>query len=240
MKSIATNKNYLRQMNIFFLSWITSLCAKYHNNIHLNKMLSEYVQLLSTAHWMCAENDEEKLAQLSSLHQSGLLWKKTHHNHPQAVWTRSYVGNYRWLVRLALAVAQERTARFGTKHKAEIALAWLVSHEPVLPTVPEQNTGMVTGVDVTAPPLCMPDDCKISDDVVDCYRAYYLSDAKSKLRWWRPKTRAIERDDSRDYAPGWLPDTVQLSPPKYFTEKLERLRNPRAKKRKRVEKEQAK
>ena len=89
-------------MNIFVLSRKPKLCAAYHCDKHVVKMIIEYTQMLSTTHFY--------LTGKSPL-------KPTHKNHPCTVRVMKSVHNYNWLVELAIAVSDEYTARYGKIHK---------------------------------------------------------------------------------------------------------------------------
>ena len=72
-------------MNIFFLSENSKVCAKYHCDKHVVKMIVEYAQLLSTAH------------RASDGYSGDSCYKTTHKNHPSAIWSRESDTNYVWL-----------------------------------------------------------------------------------------------------------------------------------------------
>jgi hypothetical protein len=88
-------------MNIFYLHRDVWQCAKMHCDVHVNKMILESAQLLSTAH-----------------HELGSTapYKTTHKNHPSAVWARSGRYQYQWLYRLLEALSDEYTFRYGKVH----------------------------------------------------------------------------------------------------------------------------
>ena len=60
-------------MNIFLLDYNLDICASYHNDKHVVKMILEYAQLLSTCNRFIGMNEG---------------YKMTHFNHPCAVWVR--------------------------------------------------------------------------------------------------------------------------------------------------------
>lgn len=89
-------------MNIFKTSECPIESAKALSDIHVNKMLLESLQLLSTAHVVV---DGVQVA-----------YKKTHVNHPCAIWCRESKANYMWLFQHAKALSEEYTFRTGKVH----------------------------------------------------------------------------------------------------------------------------
>lgn len=144
-------------MNIFFLSLAPSVCAAFHGNKHVIKMILETTQLLCTAWHM---TDPEHAIYTP-------CYKKTHYNHPCAVWARESRANYRWLCRLGLALCREYSYRYyGRTHKCEAYLRDLLRNVPPLP-----DAGF------TPPRLAMPDQFK-GRDAVAAYRAYYAAEKR--------------------------------------------------------------
>lgn len=98
-------------MNIFALSLNVILCAIYHHDKHVVKMILEYAQILSTCHHvMDPENANPK------------LYKKIHVNHPCCIWVRESVENYKWLYSLFKELCKEYTFRYNKVHKTETRL----------------------------------------------------------------------------------------------------------------------
>ena len=64
-------------MNIFFLSLNPYLCAIYHCDRHVVKMILEYAQILCTVHHLCNSNPNPK------------LYKPAFNNHPDTIWART-------------------------------------------------------------------------------------------------------------------------------------------------------
>lgn len=146
------------KMNIFFLSFDARKAAEHHCDKHVVKMILETAQLLYSAHWSQAR---------LSLPQNA--YKKTHVNHPCAIWTRESGANYRWLCELGLALCDEFTFRYGGVHRTRAHLLWLAANPPPLPEV-----------GVTEIRQAMPDEYK-RPNVVEAYRTYYREN-KLKLR----------------------------------------------------------
>jgi hypothetical protein len=134
-------------MNIFYLDRDPTVCAKYHCNKHVVKMVLETAQLLSNAHWLTNGSGPYKL---------------THAKHPCTQWVLKSKENYTWLANLGLALAKEYTHRYGKVHKTQSVIEYLISNVPSLPEEP-----------FTDPPQCMPEFCK-QQDTVEAYRNYYV------------------------------------------------------------------
>jgi len=94
-------------MNVFYLDSDPKQCAMLHTDKHVVKMILEYSQLLSTAHYVCDGATPEG------------MYKPTHINHPSAVWVRKSEHNYIWLCNLLLELCNEYTYRYAKTHKVE-------------------------------------------------------------------------------------------------------------------------
>ena len=156
-------------MNIFILDTDPVQSAKWLCDKHVVKMVIETAQLLSSAHW--------KLG-------SKAPYKPTHSNHPCAVWARSSLQNYQWLVTHGLSIADEFEARYGKVHKTKDVLLWLRDNLP--PTIPSKG---LTPFAVAIKPEYQSQSDKT--DVVSLYRTYYKLDKarfatwkRSKPAWW--------------------------------------------------------
>jgi hypothetical protein len=160
-------------------------------------MLLESTQLLWTAqHVLAAEAgavvpDVETAPPTATGRTGG--YRATHKNHPCAKWARATIGNYRWLVALALSLADEYHYRFTelqerarprrptqggrsdaphASHACEVHVAWLRDHEP--PALAAANGPL------TWPALAMPLEFKVSPSPVACYRAFYVGSKKAR------------------------------------------------------------
>lgn len=145
-------------MNIFYLNENPKQAAKDLFDEHVLKMSIESAQLLCTAHW---ETGAEA------------PYKRTHKNHPSAIWTRASVDNYMWVVEHGLAICEEFTERYGKDHKTRLVLEWCKENIPNIP-----NTGF------TQPPQCMPEEYHCSNPV-QAYRDYYIHDKLPRGLGWR-------------------------------------------------------
>lgn len=137
-------------MNIFVLDEDPVLAAQYHCDKHVVKMITESVQLLSSAYYFTGQ---EHLAP----------YRLSHAKHPCAIWARTSWDNWAWLCILAGELYKEYKFRYGSRlHRAGELVPYLANNQPNLPSI-----------GYTPHPLCMPEDCKISSSPVECYREYY-------------------------------------------------------------------
>jgi len=161
-------------VNIFYLDKSPVLAAQMQVNKHVVKMILESAQLLCTSHHMCPKHDlPEK------------FYKKTHYNHPSAIWARESVDNYKWLCDHAMALCEEYTYRYGKTHASRGVIQWCCDNIPDLPDV---------GPTPVRP--AMPDEF-IEDDPVSSYRNYYFYDKGKNIKcewkvrsapsWWNTK-----------------------------------------------------
>jgi hypothetical protein len=152
-------------MNIFVLSLCPSLCAKYHNDKHVVKMILEYAQLLCTAHHELDNNPNSN------------LYKSAFKNHPCAIWVRESSGNYCWLYILFKYLCKEYTYRYSNKlkkkhHMAEIKLLDILHNVPS--NIPFGN--------ITKFPQAMPDDVKHNNSII-AYKQYYNKYKRPFCKW---------------------------------------------------------
>lgn len=155
-------------MNIFFLDRDPIKAAKYHGNKHCVKMILEYAQLMSTAHHV-----------LGSSIDADVLYRKTHMNHPSAIWVRQSAANYQWLYSLFCAVCDEYTFRYGKVHKTDQKLREILSQLP---------TGIPVGK-FSQPPQAMPEDCHCKCSVT-AYRKYYMTH-KAHIAEWKYRRQPV-------------------------------------------------
>lgn len=149
-------------MNIFFLDRHPSLCAEYHYDKHVVKMILESAQLLSTAH---------------HLSDSVGPYKVTHANHPSAIWARSSVNHYSWLYCLMLSLGREYQHRYGKVHKT------IRDHGDTLWETPRA----IKAQGWQDPPQAMPEHCQ-NPDAVTAYRNYYATEKINLLSYTKRET----------------------------------------------------
>ena len=162
-------------MNIFALSENPVEAARLQCDKHVVKMILETAQMLSTAH-----------RELGSVIDPDLLYKKTHVNHPSAVWIRESAANYAWAIDHFEALCDEYTFRYKKTHLSDTKFRQAFrAHKPV--GIPEAA--------LTAPPQCMNDEYRIPvisptdwQATIAAYRAYYRAEKSSIARYTKRAT----------------------------------------------------
>lgn len=147
-------------MNIFVLDTDPVKAAQAQFDKHVVRMVLESAQLLCSA-----------------FPQGAAPYRRTHYNHPCAVWTRQSYANFAWLVDHGLALADEYEHRYNKVHKSREVIQWCLSNA-------DKAEFATTGQTPFA--LAMPDEYK-SACPVESYRAYYRG-AKAAIAAWN-KTR---------------------------------------------------
>ena len=145
-------------MNIFLLDWNPQKAAEYHCDKHVVKMILECAQLLYCAHWV-----------LNPQYVPEDAYKKTHPNHPSAIWARESIENYEFLQELAMELCKEYTFRYEKIHKTQKHIDWLRTPPLDIPAIK-----------MTPFRLAMPDKYK-QEDPVESYKAFYR-ESKMKER----------------------------------------------------------
>ena len=160
-------------MNIFILDPKPEIAAIMQCDKHVVKMVLETAQLLSTAHHELSETHGYSV-------DKDELYKRTHKNHPCAIWVRTCPENYDWTYHHLIALLDEYTHRYGRTHKTS-RLVFILRNNPFGGVVGDP----IDAVSYSAP-KCMPDDLK-KDGVVESYRSLY-NEEKYKIAKWA-KTR---------------------------------------------------
>lgn len=143
-------------MNIFIFDEDPEVCAVYHADRHVVKMVLETAQILCTVQELCGKSAP---------------YKKTHAAHPCVIWSRESIANYRWLVELGLALAREYTHRYQRRHKSQDVIEWCSANEPLLPPGPRTPFALV-----------MPEEYR-GESAVEAYRRYFCGE-KAHLASW--------------------------------------------------------
>ena len=89
-------------MNIFYLDQDIERCVQMHCDKHVVKMMTEYLQLLSTAHRVIdgdpvvgkSDSGRKVTRWIVTDGREEMLHKATHINHPSAIWCRSTLDTY--------------------------------------------------------------------------------------------------------------------------------------------------
>lgn len=172
-------------MNIFILHYNNRICAIYHNDKHVVKMILEYAQILCTTQCVLDGTKIEKFNKNGKQLKPGYtkpnekIYKPTHINHPCTIWTRESSENYMWLYNLFINLCDEYTYRYGKIHLCDQKFRNLLVNPP-------KN---IKSIGLTRFPLAMPDECKIKRDngtldTIESYRNYYIKE-KSKIANWK-------------------------------------------------------
>ena len=147
-------------MNIFHLDKNPKICAEYHCDRHVVKMILETAQMLSTAYRKkFGDNDD--------------LYKTAYPKHPMTIWVGDSGDNFFWSVQLLDQLLYQYTVRYKKVHKTIKISNLLHSKHKLWHT---------WKTEFTPPPLCMPDEYK-SDDYIQSYRNYYIGDKKRFARY---------------------------------------------------------
>jgi len=96
-------------MNIFLTDKDPKIAASHLDDLRLNKMILETAQLLSGAYPSLFKDNW-------SQDNYGKLYKKTHINHPCAIWARKSIDNFRWLTQYFYELSNEKYKRTNKKH----------------------------------------------------------------------------------------------------------------------------
>jgi len=152
-------------MNIFYLDQDVVKCAKYHFDKHVNVMIKESAQMLSTATWCL----NPLLAE--DLYKQELCYLPTHINHPCNIWVRESNSNFLWLKNLAIYLNEEKKYRFESGNHKSI---YVVLSLPVLNNIKTK---------FTKPALAITNKSLHCDDPVLSYRNYYMTDKRHMAKW---------------------------------------------------------
>lgn len=137
-------------MNIFYLDDCPRTSAQLMNDQHVVKMILESAQLLSTAHWVLDGHCK--------------AYRKTHENHPSAIWVRESTANYMWLYDHLNALITEHQHRYPSSKVHKTA-----EHLNTLSKVPHRlPEGSLTPIR-----LAMPDLLQSLYSGSEAYRMYY-------------------------------------------------------------------
>jgi len=150
-------------MNIFTLDYDPYQAAVLHCDKHVVKMITESVQLLSTA------------VRLSGIDAG---YRKTHMNHPSNIWARESLSNWLWIKALTEGLHDEWKYRYNHP-ESRIHKAYGVMCE-----LPHPN---IKDIGLTPFALAMPEQFR-KEDPVESYRHYYAVDKKHLHVWSKRNT----------------------------------------------------
>ena len=145
-------------MNIFHLHTDPKICARYHCDKHVVKMILETSQMLSTAYRrVCGDDDN--------------LYKTAYPKHPMTIWVGDSLENFKYALSLGEWLAIQYTYRYKKVHKSQRIIDYIRFHK--LKNVVKN----FTKVKFTPPPQCMPDEYK-HRDYITAYKQYYVGEKK--------------------------------------------------------------
>ena len=187
--------------NIFMNMFVTDInhCMNLKNycDVHVNKMIVEQAQMLSTAHRVLdgvrgtiivySKKDKKFISKqygsvLRHLGEDGsipVLYLKTHDNHPNNLWIRESIMNYRYAYHLFTTMFDEYEYRFGKKHKSS-----KLRHD--LKQVPRN----LKNIKMT--PFVWDKDYHYISDVTEAYRKIFID----KFREWSLSNSMLINNDA--------------------------------------------
>lgn len=153
-------------MNIFILDEDPIIAAQSMCDKHVVKMVTESAQMLSTAHRILDDSQDQS------------LYKIAHAKHPCTLWTMESAANYDWHYRHYVAIADEYTYRYGKEHGA-------FSRETNIGQVLARIPTSIPRGDLTPFAIAMKNfpDCVVPNDAVSSYRNYYRVAKQSFAKW---------------------------------------------------------
>jgi hypothetical protein len=164
-------------MNLFILSLIQREIAQYMMDKHVSKILLEAVQMLCSGKRILDPDDEV----------NERIYKLAHKNHPVTIWCRKSKANFLWTLDLVEELHNEWRFRYGhpeTKFHKSYLIATILREN-----MPSDDKFEVEGLTPFA--LAMPAEFK-TENPVESYRNYYLSEEKQKIASWK-KRRAMPK-----------------------------------------------
>tara|TARA_B100001939_G_scaffold194960_1_gene167693 strand:- start:256 stop:807 length:552 start_codon:yes stop_codon:yes gene_type:complete len=171
-------------MNLFILDNDPVIAAQSQCDIHVNKMIVESGQMLSTVHRMLDGTMERRLSKSGKVRvqywklddeREDILYKACHFNHPCTIWTRESVGNYEWHYKHFIALCKEKEYRTGKEHLTYTKLGKILKRPPYnIPIDPMTPFKLA----MKSNPECMME-CP-----VESYRAFYQTKQhRFKMNW---------------------------------------------------------
>lgn len=177
-------------MNIFALSPVPEVAAKWHCDKHVSKMIVEAAQMLSTAHRILdgsmsrrpSKSGKTKVRYWSmGDNREDILYKAVHCGHPCTVWTMESHSNYKWHYELFKELCKEYTYRYGKVHATETKLM------DVLKEIPKN----IKKSYMTPFALAMGSnpECINHDDPIGSYQQFYQTKQdRFKMSWSKRET----------------------------------------------------
>lgn len=172
-------------MNIFFLSLSEEQCAAYHCDKHVNKMITEHLQMMSVA--------LDHYGYPPARKKDGNYYStRAYKNHPCTKWVKESSSNFMWLYVTTYHLCGEFRKRFGRNHAGMNSLISLnVEGDSIITKVMEE--GIFPHIGMTLPAQAMPSFCRVDGNPVQAYRNYYnwmkwrfASWKTQPPSWWAP------------------------------------------------------
>ena len=160
-------------MNIFILSLIQREIAEFMMDKHVSKILLEAVQMLCSAKRILDPEDEKT---------NQKIYRLAHKNHPVTIWCRKSKANFIWTLDLIEELHKEWRYRYNhpeTKQHKSYLMSLILKEN-----IPEDDKFEEYGLTPFA--LAMPDKYK-SEDPVEAYRNYYMSEEKQRIATWKKR-----------------------------------------------------
>jgi hypothetical protein len=153
-------------VNIFFLHGNPVVCASHHCDKHVNKMITEHLQMMSVALDMHGLPPARK--------KDGEFYSvRAYRKHPCTLWVADCKENFVWLYEMTQALCYQFRLRYGKEHAGEKSLL----------SIDLKLLDKFSQLSRTPPPQCMPDFCKVDGDSVQAYRNCYNMVKWSFARW---------------------------------------------------------
>lgn len=165
-------------MNIFVLETDPELCASYHCDRHVVKMILEHCQMLSTVY--------DRYTRMS-------FYKPCYKKHPCTLWVGECIENFNWLCELTKHLNNEWILRYPPELLFKDHLSYDKLKRFNSANYHLLQKSMPSYGKMTPFAQAMPNDCKDPDAVV-AYRKYYVNH-KQHLHSWKIRN-----------APHWLID----------------------------------
>jgi len=160
-------------MNIFYLDKDPVQAARYHCDKHVNKMIVETAQILSKIHWLLGYDGHNHVEHGAGPYRA---CRNVADRLGPKLWVAESLANYRWTVRLGLALCDEFERRFsGRQHETKPVLEWLRDHEPALADIGQTTPRLAFAEGHTG--------LRDPHNPVESYRDYYRK-RKREMKTW--------------------------------------------------------
>lgn len=174
-------------MNIFALDNDPANAAKWHNDKHVVKMVTETSQCLACA--LIRHNTPTNLLPLTS---KGTPVRGGYHHHPSSIWAGDTRANFLWLCNLGLRLSEEYTSRYGKTHACEQQIKLMCSLAKFIPEGELKPFAIAISDDMECRKIKNFD----SLPEITQYRLYYKLDKAHLANWKQNK-------------PSWYDQTTQ-------------------------------